>query len=139
MAGGAGRPLSYRLHYWKRETIANAKFTFSSTESTLSLLTPRLLSAENEDGFKWTKHRKENTILALPDGNPESRSLTLRALIERLSKVGFNREMIVDGLEEILAAAEVAFGGLDRGMAEQELDLLEVAAGGAAEFGASAA
>jgi hypothetical protein len=36
-------------------------------------------------------------------------------------------------------SAEVAFGGLDRRVAEQQLDLLEVAAGLAAELGAGAA
>jgi hypothetical protein len=46
--------------------------------------------------------------------------------------------MIVDGLREVLACAEVALGGQHRGMAEQELDLLEFAAGGAAELGAGA-
>jgi len=46
--------------------------------------------------------------------------------------------MIVDGLREVLAGAEVALGGQHRSMAEQELDLLEFAAGGAAEFGAGA-
>src|ERR1035437_7832239 len=46
--------------------------------------------------------------------------------------------MVVDRLREVLACAEVALGGEHRGMAEQELDLLEFAAGGAAEFGAGA-
>ena len=46
--------------------------------------------------------------------------------------------MIVDGLREVLAGVEVALGGQHRGMAEQELDLLEFAAGGAAELGAGA-
>ncbi len=48
-------------------------------------------------------------------------------------------DAIVDGLNEVLLGAEVAFGGLDRGMAEQQLNLLEIAAGFAAEFGAGAA
>ena len=47
--------------------------------------------------------------------------------------------MIVDGLREVLAGAEVALGGEHRGLAEQELDLFEFAAGGAAELGAGAA
>ena len=47
-------------------------------------------------------------------------------------------QMIVDGLREVLAGAEVALGGEHGGMAEQELDLLEFATGGAAEFGAGA-
>lgn len=46
---------------------------------------------------------------------------------------------VVDGLNEILFGTEIAFGGLNRGMAEQELDLFQVAAGFATEFGAGAA
>ena len=54
-------------------------------------------------------------------------------------EIGVDGKMIVDGLGEVLARAEIAFGGLDGGVAEQELDLFEVAAGQAAEFGAGAA
>ena len=42
-------------------------------------------------------------------------------------------------MDEILLGAEVAFGGGNGGVAEQQLDLFEFAAGGAAEFGAGAA
>src|SRR4051794_15358811 len=48
-------------------------------------------------------------------------------------------EPVIDGMGEILPGTEITFSGLDGGMAEQKLDLFEVAAGGAAEFGAGAA
>jgi hypothetical protein len=41
-------------------------------------------------------------------------------------------------MDEILFGAQVAFGGGNGGVAEEELDLFEFAAGGAAEFGAGA-
>jgi hypothetical protein len=47
--------------------------------------------------------------------------------------------VVVGGIGEVLAGAEVALGGLDRGVAEQELDPLEVAAPGPAELGAGPA
>src|ERR1035437_852412 len=56
----------------------------------------------------------------------------------QLHSIRLERQVIVDGLREVLAGAEVALGGQHRGMAEQELDLLEFAAGGAAELGAGA-
>ena len=46
---------------------------------------------------------------------------------------------VIGGVDQILFGAEVAFGGGDGGMAEQELDLFEFPAPGAAEFGAGAA
>jgi hypothetical protein len=61
------------------------------------------------------------------------------ALGRAFGEIGLDGEIVVDGLRQILAGAEVAFGGLDGGMAEQELDLFEVAAGEAAELGAGAA
>ena len=48
-------------------------------------------------------------------------------------------EPVVGGVGEILPGAEVAFGGLDGGMAEQELDLFQVTAGGTAQLGTGAA
>jgi hypothetical protein len=42
-------------------------------------------------------------------------------------------------MHEVLAGTEVAFDGLNGRVAEEELDLFEFAAGGAAEFGAGAA
>ncbi len=36
-----------------------------------------------------------------------------------------NSHSVVDGMDEILLGAEVAFGGLDGGMAEQQLDLFQ--------------
>ena len=48
-------------------------------------------------------------------------------------------ETIIGSVGEVLAGAQVSFGRLDCGVAEQQLDLLEVAAGGAAELGAGAA
>ena len=47
-------------------------------------------------------------------------------------------ERIVHGDGDCLLRAEVALGGLDGGVPEQELDLFELAAGFAAELGASA-
>ena len=43
---------------------------------------------------------------------------------------------VIDGLDEILFGAEVAFGSLDGGVAEQQLDLLQFPARLAAQFGA---
>ena len=48
-------------------------------------------------------------------------------------------QAVIGGIGEVLAGAEVAFGGLNRGMAEQELDLFEFPAPAAAELGAGAA
>src|SRR5450759_1745315 len=44
--------------------------------------------------------------------------------------------MVIDRRRQFLARAQVALGGLDRGMAEQELDLLQGAAGDATQPGA---
>ncbi len=46
---------------------------------------------------------------------------------------------IIDGMGEGLFGAEVAFGGLDGAVSEQQLDLLQIPAGLAAELGAGAA
>ena len=43
---------------------------------------------------------------------------------------------VVGRIHEILLRAEVSFGRLDRGMAEQQLDLLKLAARRSAELGA---
>jgi len=43
-------------------------------------------------------------------------------------------DSIVDCDGQVLHGAEVAFGGLDGGVAEQQLDLLDVAAGLAAQL-----
>jgi hypothetical protein len=42
---------------------------------------------------------------------------------------------IVDGLDEILFSAEVAFGGLNACVAEQQLDLLQFPAGFQTQLG----
>ena len=42
-------------------------------------------------------------------------------------------------MDEILSRSQVAFGGGNRSVAEQQLNLLQLAARGAAEFGAGAA
>ena len=47
-------------------------------------------------------------------------------------------QVVVDGDGNLLLGAKVAFGGLDGGVAEQELDLFEVSAVLAAEFRAGA-
>jgi len=47
-------------------------------------------------------------------------------------------DAIVDGLNEVLLGAEVAFGGLDRSVAEQQLNLLQIPSRFATELGASA-
>ncbi len=51
----------------------------------------------------------------------------------------FHTQPIVYRLVEVLLRAEVAFGGLDGSVAEQELDLLEFASDAAAELGAGPA
>jgi hypothetical protein len=53
--------------------------------------------------------------------------------------LGVEPEVVVDGFDQIQSGAEVAFGSLNGGMAKQELDLLEVAAGGPAQFRAGSA
>jgi hypothetical protein len=45
----------------------------------------------------------------------------------------FNADLVVHGESELLLAAEVLFRRLDRHVAEQELDLVELAAGQMAE------
>ena len=37
-------------------------------------------------------------------------------------------QIVVDGDDDLLLGAEVALGGLDRGVAKQELDLFDIAA-----------
>jgi len=56
-----------------------------------------------------------------------------------LTGVASQPQIVVDGDSNLLLGAEVAFSGLDGGVSEQELDLFEVAAVLAAEFGAGAA
>ncbi len=53
-------------------------------------------------------------------------------------RVGLQPEGIVDGDGDLLLRAYVAFGGLDRAVARQELDLFQVAAIPAPELGAGA-
>jgi hypothetical protein len=48
---------------------------------------------------------------------------------------GFNANLVVHGESELLFAAEVMFRRLDRDVAEQELDLVELAAGQMTEPG----
>ena len=58
------------------------------------------------------------------------------------SLIGMNRskpQIVVHRDFDLLLRAQVAFGGLDGGVAEQELDLFDIAAILAAEFGAGAA
>ena len=50
------------------------------------------------------------------------------------AEFGFDRQVVVDGLHEILPGAEVALGGLHGRVAEQQLDLLEIAAGASVQF-----
>ena len=54
-------------------------------------------------------------------------------------EIGLDWKMIVDCLRQVLLCAEVAFRGLNGGVAEQKLDLLQVAAGQTAKLGAGAA
>jgi hypothetical protein len=39
-------------------------------------------------------------------------------------------QVIIDGVDQILPRSEVSFGRLNRGMPEQQLNLLEITAGG---------
>jgi hypothetical protein len=45
-------------------------------------------------------------------------------------------QAVVGGIGQILPVPQIALGGLNAGVAEQQLDLLDVAAPGAAEVGA---
>ena len=69
--------------------------------------------------------------------------LTVRQCVklaeERLLFFPLQRNSVIGSMGEVLAGAEIAFGGGDGGVAEQQLNLLELAARGAAEFGAGAA
>ena len=62
----------------------------------------------------------------------------LKALVPaaRIESVALhaNLDAIVDGLDEILFGAEVPFGGLDGGVTEQQLDLLQIPARLPAQF-----
>lgn len=48
-------------------------------------------------------------------------------------------DSVVDGLNEILLGAEIAFGGLDGGVAEEQLNLLQFPARLAAQLGTGSA
>ena len=56
-----------------------------------------------------------------------------------LLRVRSEVEKIINGMAEILLAAEVAFRGLDRCMPEQELNLLQLTAAVVTQFGTSPA
>lgn len=56
----------------------------------------------------------------------------------RSSGIGFDSQSVVHGNPELLRASKVAFGCLDGDVAEQELNLIQFAAGKMAETGASA-
>jgi hypothetical protein len=47
-------------------------------------------------------------------------------------------DAVIDGLDEILFGAEVAFGGLDGGMTEEQLNLFQFPARLPAQLGAGA-
>jgi hypothetical protein len=51
----------------------------------------------------------------------------------------FKPQPIIDGFGQVLPGPQILFGGLDGGVAEQQLDLLEIPARPGAEFGAGAA
>ena len=58
----------------------------------------------------------------------------------RLASSSFDTDLhpIVDGLDKVLLGSEVALGGLDGGVTEQQLDLFQFPAHTAAQFGARA-
>jgi hypothetical protein len=58
-------------------------------------------------------------------------------MMSRRSKL--QSEVVVYSDLDILFGAQIAFGGLDRGVPQQELDLLQIPAVLPAEFGAGAA
>ncbi len=53
-------------------------------------------------------------------------------------RLRFNADAVVDRSANTLFAAEITFGGLDRDMAKQELDLLQFSSGRMAQFRARA-
>jgi hypothetical protein len=53
-----------------------------------------------------------------------------------ISGVPLEPQPVVGGVNQIQARAQVAFGGLHTGMAEQELNLFQFPAPGAAQLGA---
>jgi len=52
------------------------------------------------------------------------------------SRTGFNSDLVVDGLSQSLFAAQIFLRGLDRDMAQQKLNLFQLAAGAMAKTGA---
>src|SRR5690349_23489264 len=53
----------------------------------------------------------------------------------RLSQVGLE-QVVIYRVRKLLARAEVSFGGLNRGVAQEELDLLEISPRSTAQLGA---
>jgi len=43
--------------------------------------------------------------------------------------IGFDTQMVVDGVSELLIASEISLGRLNRDVPDQELDLVQLAAG----------
>ena len=43
--------------------------------------------------------------------------------------IGFDIQMVVDGVSELLIASEISLGRLNRDVPDQELDLIQLAAG----------
>ena len=60
------------------------------------------------------------------------------ATVKRRCSFGLQTDPIVDGVSEPLLAADVSLGRLDALVAEQKLDLLDLAAGVVTQAGASA-
>src|SRR5438270_13266617 len=69
----------------------------------------------------------------------QARTLLPARFVRFLILPPFQRNSVIGGMYQVLAGAEVAFGSGNGGVAEQQLDVFELSAGGAAEFGAGAA
>lgn len=51
------------------------------------------------------------------------------AFCSRFSRAGFNSDLVVDGLSQSLFTAEIFFSGLHRDVAQQKLNLFQLAPG----------
>jgi hypothetical protein len=70
------------------------------------------------------------SISRLADAVRPGRPLGLNGLpLQSTSaELGLDRQVIIDGLDQVLPGSQIALGGLDRSVAEQKLDLFEIAA-----------
>jgi len=79
------------------------------------------------------------SIIILDIGTHCNRPIDVLKIALAPQSINADLDAIVDSLDEILFGSEVAFGGLNGGVAEQQLNLLQIPAGFATQFRAGAA